>query len=86
MVDRNFTREEFNQLGVTRLSGEAEIVVGRDGPFGEHPIVLWRFSAPAELTDFEVLEKGWDYYEALREGVRLHREEEANDSGGDAES
>ncbi len=61
------TFEDFQQMEVTRSDGCAEIVMERvDG----RPIRLLRFKADAALTDFEVLEHGYEYYLAFVDALR----------------
>jgi hypothetical protein len=61
------TFEEFQQKEIRRTGDIAEIIFDY---FGDKPIRLIGFYCSSDLSDFEILEQGWDYYERLVAAVK----------------
>lgn len=65
------TRDEFFQKEIRRTThtlGDIAEIIFDTCPEG--PIRLIGFTAQAELTDYEILELGFDYYQAFINQIR----------------
>ena len=65
MATRNFTLSDFCAMPIHRNGAAAEIIVDYFEGDSQKPVRLLGFVADASLTDFEIAEQGYAYYQQL---------------------
>lgn len=65
---KNF--EQFCDLEITRTGETAEIIFDYFEGDRSRPVRLIGFATDAELSDFEILEAGFEYYDRLVEATK----------------